>query len=72
MGSLIQLKELQAQRDAPASMLASQKLPTSPVIEQLRHRLISGSCADSVEVKLAIVGELLYHCYQELMKRRYL
>ncbi len=42
------------------------------VIENLRHRLVTDPCGDSVEVKVAIVGELIYQCYKQLAKRRYL
>ena len=42
------------------------------VIENLRHRLVIDPCRDSVEVKVAIVGELVYQCYKQLAKKRYL
>jgi hypothetical protein len=42
------------------------------VIEQLRHRLINDPYRDAVEVKVAVVGELVYQCYRQLAKRRYL
>jgi hypothetical protein len=42
------------------------------IVEQLRHRLIHNPCADSAEVRLAIVGELMYQIYKQLAKKRYL
>jgi hypothetical protein len=42
------------------------------VIETLRSRLFNGSYSDSTEVRVAIVGELVYQCYQQLAKKRYL
>jgi hypothetical protein len=42
------------------------------VIEQLRHRLINDPYRDAVEVKVAVVGELVYQCYKQLAKKRYL
>jgi hypothetical protein len=50
-----------------------QQDPVGPeVVEQLRHRLIKDAYCDSVEVKVAIVGELVYQCYKQLAKKRYL
>ena len=42
------------------------------IVEQLRHRLIHNPCADSGEVRVAILGELIYQCYRQLAKKRYL
>ena len=42
------------------------------VVEQLRHRLIHNPCADSAEVRVAILGELIYQCYRQLAKKRHL
>lgn len=70
MGSLIQLNDLKARANATPAPI--REVATPPVIEQLRQRLLSGNYADSIDVKLAIVGELVYHTYKELMKRRYL
>ncbi len=42
------------------------------VVEQLRHRLIHNPCADSADVRVAIVAELVYQCYRQLTKKRYL
>jgi hypothetical protein len=41
------------------------------LIEALRHRL--GTVHhDSIEVKVAIIGELVFQCYLDLAKRRYM
>jgi hypothetical protein len=42
------------------------------VVEQLRHRLIHNPGSDSVEMRVVIVGELVYQCYKQLAKKRYL
>ena len=42
------------------------------IVEQLRHRLIHNPCADSAEVRVAILGELIYQCYRQLAKKRHL
>ena len=39
-------------------------------IEQLRHRLVSGDFRDPVEVQTAIVGELVYLTYKDLITRK--
>ena len=39
-------------------------------IERLHHRLASGEFRDSVEVTIAIVGELVYQTYKDLITRR--
>jgi hypothetical protein len=41
-------------------------------IEKLRNRLINNPGSDSVEMRVVIVGELVYQCYKQLAKRRYL
>jgi hypothetical protein len=41
-------------------------------IEQLRNRIISPEYCDSLEVKTAILGEMVFQCFKELKKRRYL
>jgi hypothetical protein len=73
MSRLIRFNELKSEsapEGAPVGPTDDATIPT--LIERLRHRLISGDCFDSVEVKTAIVGELVYHCYKDLMKKRYL
>jgi hypothetical protein len=46
--------------------------PSAPeIVEQLRHRLLNNP-SDSLETKVAIVGEITYQCYKQLAKRRYL
>jgi hypothetical protein len=72
MSSLIQFDDLRAQANTKPTSSTPPDVGLSPLIEQLRHRLVSGNCADSVDVRIAIVGELVYSCYMELMKRRYL
>ena len=44
---------------------------TPEIVEQLRHRLLN-SPSDSIETKVAIVGEMAYWCYRQLAKRKYL
>lgn len=41
-------------------------------IEQLRSRIVSPDYRDSLDVKTAILGEMLFQCFRELQKRRYL
>jgi hypothetical protein len=41
-------------------------------IEQLRNRIVSPEYCDSLEVKTAIIGEMVFQCFKELQKRRYL
>ena len=42
------------------------------IVEKLRHRLISNEYCDSAEVRLAVIGELVYQCYKQLQKKTYL
>jgi hypothetical protein len=46
--------------------------PSQRLLAHLRQRLVSGDYHDSVEVKTAILGEMIYLCYTECQKRRYL
>ena len=46
--------------------------PGQRLLAQLRHRLVSGDYHDSVEVKTALLGEMIYILYTEFQKRRYL
>lgn len=41
-------------------------------VEKLRYRLLNNEYCDSHEVRLAILGELVYQCYKQLQKRKYL
>jgi hypothetical protein len=72
MSSLIQFDDLRAQANTQPAPSTTPDAGFQPLIERLRHRLVSGNCADSVDVRVAIVGELVYCCYRELMTRRYL
>jgi hypothetical protein len=73
MNSLIHFEDLKADASTkPASSAATSDAGFQPLIEQLRRRLVNGNCADSMDVRIAIVGELVYCCYRELMTRRYL
>ena len=73
MKQLIRLGQNTERTEARSTPNGSIEEPrASRCIEQLRHRLVSGNYFDSVEVKTALVGEMLYHCYIELQKRRYL
>jgi hypothetical protein len=44
--------------------------PTEEVIHQLRHRLLNPAFGDSVETKIAILGEIVIACYYQMMKKR--
>jgi hypothetical protein len=72
MSSLVRFSDFKAQGNTTPKPSQSPDVGLPPVIEQLRHRLVSGNCADSVDVRIAIVGELVYCCYLELLNRRYL
>lgn len=61
--------KVSANTDQPDSA-QTETFPSAHVIEQLRRRLISQDSRDSVEIKIAIVGELIYFAYRELMLRR--
>jgi hypothetical protein len=51
---------------------ASKEGPAPPeVVEQLRQRLLNNP-SDSIETKVAIVGEMTYWCYRQLAKRKFL
>lgn len=72
MATLVQLKELKGQSNTAPTAPQTKEIAVPPMIAQLRNRLVSGASADSLDVKVAIVGELVWLCYQDLMKRRYL
>jgi hypothetical protein len=72
MNSLVRFGDLKERGNTTPKPLQVPDVGLPPVIEQLRQRLLRGNCADSVDVRLAIVGELVYCCYRELMTRRYL
>lgn len=73
MNSLIRFNELKADANiGPISPRQDESIPVSSVIEHIRQRLTSRDYGDSVEVKVALLGELVYQCYRETIKRRYL
>ena len=72
MTPLVHLQELKGQADTKRASDQTNEVAVPPGIIQLRHRLVNGACADSLDVKIAIVGELVWLCYLESMKRRYL
>ena len=45
---------------------------TTRVIDSLRHRLVCADFHDSVETKSMLLAELVYRCYLEIQKRRFL
>jgi hypothetical protein len=55
-----------AQTEAPSG----ETFPSEQIIHQLRQRLISPDCRDPVEVKIAILGEIVCACYHQLLKKR--
>jgi hypothetical protein len=63
---------IESTKGAATSGMPIDTPPSQAIIEQLRHRLLSGAHCDSVEVKTAIVGELVYQCFLELRRKRYL
>lgn len=71
MDSLIRFDDLKVgSNTVHADTAKAETFPSAQVIEQLRQRLISQDSRDSVEIKIAIVGELIYFAYRELMLRR--
>jgi len=67
------MKFAEATSQAARKNTTTQEDSSGPeVVEQLRHRLIHNPCADSGEVRVAILGELIYQCYRQLAKKRYL
>jgi hypothetical protein len=73
MKRLINLGHADPQTEASQGRASPVTEPrASQAIESLRHRLVAGGYGDSVEVKAAILGEMLYCCYAELQKQRYL
>ncbi|MDE2450668.1 MAG: hypothetical protein KGO22_16960 [Gammaproteobacteria bacterium] len=68
MDSLIRFDDLKVSANRDTSQ--EDTFPSAQVIEQLRHRLISPDYHDPVEIKIAVLGEMVYFCYRELAKRR--
>jgi hypothetical protein len=73
MSRLIRFNELKSENPLVSAPVDRSEDATTPtLIDRLRHRLVSRDYCDSIDVKTAIVGELVYHCYKELMKKSYL
>jgi hypothetical protein len=71
MDGLIHFDDLKAHANASSpEATSSNTFPSAQVIEQLRNRLISPDHRDPVEIKVAILGEIVYFAYRALMKRR--
>lgn len=68
--SLVRFVELAATANGPAAVAQTTVGAAPAQIEQLRHRLVSGEFRDPVEVQTAIVGELVYLTYKDLMTRK--
>jgi hypothetical protein len=71
MEGLIRFDELKLDGNGTRPSTAqTENFPSAQVIEQLRHRLISADFRDPVEIKVAVLAEMVYFCYRELIKRR--
>ena len=71
MDSLIRFDDLKVGPNTDRADIAQpETFPSAQVIEQLRHRLIDPNYHDPVEIKIAILGEIVYFTYRELLKRR--
>jgi hypothetical protein len=71
MESLIRFDALRVDANqAPAPAAQTETFPSAQVIDQLRHRLISPDYRDPVEVKIAVLSDLICACHHQLMKRR--
>lgn len=70
MDSLIRFDHLKGGANKQPETAPTETFPSAEVIEQLRHRLISPDYHDPVEIKVAILGEIVYFTYRELMLRR--
>jgi hypothetical protein len=73
MDGLIRFDGLKASANADRPDTANtETFPSEQVISQLRHRLISPDFRDSVEIKIAILAEIVLACYQQLKAKRQL
>lgn len=73
MEGLIRFDDLKpAANGTPESTAGSENFPSAAIIEQLRNRLIGPDYRDPIEIKSAILGDLVYFCYREITKRRVL
>ncbi len=68
--SLVRFTELTATTNSVAVKAETTVGAIPQEIEQLRHRLVSGNFRDPVEVQTAIVGELVYLTYKDLITRK--
>lgn len=68
MNSLIQFDDLKAGANTSPRPSAAPAPELPHRIEQLRQRLLT-NYPDSVDVKIAVLAELIYCCYGELLKR---
>jgi hypothetical protein len=66
------MKFAEATAQAATNNSASAESVAPEMIEQLRHRLVHNPVADSLDVRVAVLGELVYQCYKQLARRRYL
>jgi len=71
MSQLMKFKEAQNNTQAPPNGVLKEDPSAPEIVEQLRHRLCN-TPSDSIETKIAIVGEMTYWCYRQLAKRKYL
>ena len=67
---LIQFNELQATANVSAANAESTVGAIPDEIEKLRHRLVGSDFRDSVDLKVMIVGELVYLAYKDLITRK--
>jgi hypothetical protein len=72
MTQIMKFPEATTQATAKNNATTEVESSGSEIVEQLRHRLIHNPCADSDGVRIAILGELIYQCYRQLSKKRYL
>jgi hypothetical protein len=68
--TLVRFTELKAAADSIPAKTETTVGAIPPQIEQLRHRLVSGEFRDPIEMQTAIVGELVYLTYKDLITRK--
>ena len=71
MAQLMKFAGVEASKTEQKTPASKEDTVGPDVVEQLRHRLHANP-SDSLEVKSVIVGELMYQCYRQLLKKRYL
>jgi len=57
---------LQLRDQEPANEVKLARAAPHPEIERLYRRLASGECADSSEVRLMLLGHLVYIAYRDI------